>query len=1028
MKKILLFGFILIASASFAQRIGGDTPSDQVPKSRFLENVPEGTVFYEGFENSQRPSLPIGWTSQSLATEGFITGTAGNTPGQSNENGFWPVPLHGIFAMTNDDVCNCDKSQDRLLSPVINASGLDQLFLAFNAFQNGSGAQQASVAIKASGLPWLSLMTLPSSSNWEDYYIAIPKSYLRPGFQIRFEYDDQGNYASGLAIDDVLLSTAQKGNFSLQSFYSIREDQQGSGQFYESIPKLHAQNARYNFSGRIINNNPSIKNAKLAINISGPLSLDDTSANWNISPETTDTVFFHSSQSFSPYSIGVYSVTATVVTDSFDNNFSDNWFTQNFSVSDSVYQRVAFEDNYNTGVWLQNSTDRFGSGVYFHKADSLKAIHVNIHPATAVGARFRIKLFSYDTLTFSSFSSSQREVEAQEPGTIIRIPINEKVSKGRYLVVVEKETGGGNLVIAAKRNPRAIENNALFRKAAENWRSFPYFPQLSLITSSLNDSCSGSIQYSIQNQTCVGSNDGAIEVSLIDAPSPVTFVWSNGAGNVNSINSLSPGNYNVSVTDSAGCEYIKSFEILASDTLSFSKTTTLDSCAQSTGQIKLAISGGEQPYTITWDSTIGLNYLDQLSLGSYPVNITDDNGCMIDDTIHVGGTEALGIAFNITQPDCFDSNGLVSFTPFGTAPFSVIWNTGDTTTMLNDLEAGIYTVTIEDSIGCQTLSQAYLNNLNAPNLTIADKQNIKCFDQNDGFIEASASGGTAPYIFNWSNGDNTSTIDNLAIGIYDLTVSDASGCLSFISEKIHRNVKPLIVDLNERGNYCWKGNAGIAELLVNGGSQPYTYDWSTGATDIEISNLPADEYDVTVTDDNGCSFVKSFEIADGYAFFTLLDSTVIDTTSSFLPKNKIYISTFGGTPPFKHVWNDSIYSEDLIDVPLDTYNLLVTDQLGCVITFNHILGIGPDGIVQSEQQDNTISIYPNPVSNSEELFIRSDQIISTLTLSDINGRLLYNVSIADFHAKVRLPSLSPGVYLLRFSSPVGVMTKKLVIK
>src|SRR5690606_18682607 len=79
---------------------------------RYDENLPTGILFYEGFENAQRPNLPTGWSTQSLSDEGFYTGTAGKSAGQTNKNGFWNVPLRGIFAMSNDDVCNCDKSKD----------------------------------------------------------------------------------------------------------------------------------------------------------------------------------------------------------------------------------------------------------------------------------------------------------------------------------------------------------------------------------------------------------------------------------------------------------------------------------------------------------------------------------------------------------------------------------------------------------------------------------------------------------------------------------------------------------------------------------------------------------------------------------------------------------------------------------------------------------------------------------------------------------------------------------------------------
>ena len=102
-------------------------PDYQYSSSRELDSLPEGIIFYEGFDNGLLPELPADWSTFSVSDQGFYVGTSGGAVGQSNEGGFFPVPNHGLYVMTNDDRCNCDKSQDLLISKRMDLTGLEYL-------------------------------------------------------------------------------------------------------------------------------------------------------------------------------------------------------------------------------------------------------------------------------------------------------------------------------------------------------------------------------------------------------------------------------------------------------------------------------------------------------------------------------------------------------------------------------------------------------------------------------------------------------------------------------------------------------------------------------------------------------------------------------------------------------------------------------------------------------------------------------------------------------------------------------------
>lgn len=132
--------------------------------------------------------------------------------------------------------------------------------------------------------------------------------------------------------------------------------------------------------------------------------------------------------------------------------------------------------------------------------------------------------------------------------------------------------------------------------------------------------------------------------------------------------------------------------------------------------------------------------------------------------------------------------------------------------------------------------------------------NVSCFGGNDGEIELNISTGTPPFNFNWSNGQVTQNLSLLVAGTYDVTIQDSSLC-TFESSVIITEPAELILDnllVNNSVNGADNGNINI-DLV--GGTTPYTYAWSNGDNEANITNLAPGFYDVTVTDANGCTLL-----------------------------------------------------------------------------------------------------------------------------------------------------------------------------
>lgn len=1026
MKHTLLSVFLAWSISGYAQRVELSRPASEM-HDRYDAALPEGVLFYEGFENASFPNLPAGWSTFGLASEAFKTGTAGNAPGQSNANGFWKVPLHGIFAVTNDDVCNCDKSQDRLRSRSFNLVGLENIHLQFSAYQDGSAGQVATVEVRSGTLPWTSIYTISAATAWKVHRVAIPNQFLSEGFAFRFRYNDNGLYASGLALDDIYLYEDNLARFSLETFFTIDGDLLGSGQLYHSIPLRQARAAQLLFGAEISNDTEFRKNARLAVSVQGPVAFADTTSSWHIKPSESRIIGSDENVQFSPHRSGNYQLNATLLTDSGDANLLDNSYALNFNVADSTYQRTPIPLSNSAGIWLEGQGDRYGSVFHLFRGDSLKAVYIRIHPSTQAGARFRVKVFSYDTLTSSSFSSPPVSVTTSDIGTSIRIPMNVRLSRGKQLLAIEKEAGAERLVIGANPNVLAMDGNALVRKAGQAWKSFSYFPLTSLVFPSIDSTCSGYITHAITDESCVGMDDGEIATEVFDANIPFTFNWSNGAGNVSSIDELAPGFYDLFVIDAQNCIYEKNFEVHAADTIVFDPILVPDSCARITGEVDLNIAGGDRPFSITWNGTPGSEHESSLAKGVYNIQLSDENGCLSTTSIDLDGTEEIGVIFLVTDAACLDSNGSIGVTPFGTPPFSYLWSNGDSTQTIDSLYSGIYSITLTDSLGCTTQAKAAVNDANAPVTSVQSIDHILCYGSADGSIELVTGAGTPPYQYLWSNGDTTEDVAQLSHGEYLLTVTDTSGCKSFRIAEIQNQAKPLLVDLNARGNYCYGDSAGILEPIINGGAAPYSMLWSNGSTAMELSSLSSGSYSFTVTDANACAVEDSIQVNEGTFFAIQIDSVFRDTNENFIDENSVFIQALGGVPPIQFLWNDSIPTKDLNNVPLGLYALVATDQLGCSVQLEYLLENGPSG-QHDRPAESSILVYPNPLGIDRILHYEIPAPATRMRVRSPRGELVYERSLpSTSKGSVQLGTLPTGIYFIEFSGSNVLFTQRICV-
>ncbi len=184
----------------------------------------------------------------------------------------------------------------------------------------------------------------------------------------------------------------------------------------------------------------------------------------------------------------------------------------------------------------------------------------------------------------------------------------------------------------------------------------------------------------------------------------------------------------------------------------------------------------------------------------------------------------------------------------GPGNYTYSWNTGASAPSLVSLSAGTYIVTVSDGIRQATTT---INILQPTPISIQiTTQQGACTNTNNNAVTASASGGTPPYAYTWSNGSQTSSISGLNAGAYQVTVTDSQGCKNIAAVNV---TAPTAISLSFNVTQAYGTNNGAINLAVNGGTPTYKFQWSNGATTEDLNNLGPGTYTVTVTDARGCT-------------------------------------------------------------------------------------------------------------------------------------------------------------------------------
>jgi hypothetical protein len=553
---------------------------------------------------------------------------------------------------------------------------------------------------------------------------------------------------------------------------------------------------------------------------------------------------------------------------------------------------------------------------------------------------------------------------------------------------------------------------------------------------------------SIVNPLC-NSDYGSVLFGTKYGTAPYTYFWSDGSSTQPFSNPTGPqvpaGSYTITIVDKNGCSTVDSVSLAQPVAMTVTTAViTNNTCYNSfSGSAVASASGGKQPFTYQWSdaNTTTTATVNNLSAGIYQVTVTDNNGCIDYGKAIInqpGGMNAS--ASVISYPPCYGTpKGSVTVAVGGgNPPFTYSWvnsaNTVISTSRSTQQTLGpdTYMVTVWDSCGNSVTSSVTVTQPAAIRDSVVSSTGVPCYGVTGGSVTVGVTGGTFPYIYEWTQTSSSSIPTRTSIpgGAYKVTIVDANGCSSVLDYSITQPA-PILYNITQSNISCYGGSNGSATATIINGVSPFTYLWSNGETNETATGLNAGTYEVYAVDNNGCSGqTVGLSITQPAPIALTVDS--LSCNSNLLT---IGINAAGGTSPYNYLWSPGGQTQQLLTgLAPGFYSITVTDANGCSIVSTQNYNCPPSELHRkddkpdlSEATVSTIDLYPNP--NSGTFTLSGLEEGQTIEMYDYTGRMISSQLVNDnIQTTMNIAGQPAGIYLVRILDKNGnlVMLKKMI--
>ena len=447
----------------------------------------------------------------------------------------------------------------------------------------------------------------------------------------------------------------------------------------------------------------------------------------------------------------------------------------------------------------------------------------------------------------------------------------------------------------------------------------------------------------IEHNPCFGDSLGSIHIEITGGKPDYQILWSNDSTNL-FINNLEYGTYSVEVIDEKNCKEIDSFQVLQPNKLKIyiDSLENIKCFGENTGMIKLKVLGGTYPYQYFWDNDISENNtVNSLFAGDYSVCVVDTNNCYICNTFNLVESNALNLQLdNVEKLDCwYDTTSVGFFVAGGVSPYSFELDNESIESenhFFNGITAGSHDIVMKDSLSCEHTISFYIDAFPMLYASFTEYENNLCHGDCQADLSVEIHGGKPPYIYEWNNGSQSSSIFNLCQGYYWIAIKDDNNCIDTSLVSI-LTPEQLNINFEQKNVTCFGGNDGEISLNISGGTSPYRYFWSNSVPQQNMniaSSLSANEfYEVNVLDTNNCSDNYTFVLEQPPKIEA--ENLMVNDKPCFGDSTDVLLNVTGGVAPYEYEWEDSISTNNSAQgLKTGIYRVSIKDKKDCVNYFS----------------------------------------------------------------------------------------------
>ncbi|MFN0203644.1 MAG: gliding motility-associated C-terminal domain-containing protein [Bacteroidia bacterium] len=557
-------------------------------------------------------------------------------------------------------------------------------------------------------------------------------------------------------------------------------------------------------------------------------------------------------------------------------------------------------------------------------------------------------------------------------------------------------------------------------------------------TATIQDGAPVTVNATTTNTSCPIALDGAANALASGGSGAYNYSWTTIPPQLSAnASNLGVGNYTVFATDlsdPANCIGSTTVNVQSNNfnlTLSPSVIKPVTCSTVSDGSMTVQVSGGSGTYTYSWVTTPTqlTQITSNVGVGNYTVFVGDvavAPVCLQSVNVNMGTLPVMQPTPSVIgQVKCNGSaqgSAKVQVTG-GSGAYTYSWssNPAQFLATATGLFAGNYTVFIADAANvlCTTSANVTITEPNLLEVTASLVQDVSCFGGKDGSVSASANGGTPPYTYKWSPGNQgNATAINLGVGTYTVTAKDANACTATASVTINQP-SSLQLELVEKHNaYCDLAN-GDMTVLASNGNAPYTYSWASNPPVLaaQITNQPAGSLKVWAYDAKNCSTARIYSLTNSPKSTALFSTNPSHTDTIFLSQ-----ATFKflnqSTKAQTYTWSMGDGAFYNSKNPIHTYEnegtfevLLISDNgyQTCPDSFSLKIQVIADGVVHIPT-----AFSPNDDGINDEFKVAGEGIVSyQMTIFDRWGKeiIQLNEMQQTWNGTAKGKSVPEGVYV-----------------